>query len=113
MKDNLRISSLRVSTHIGVHNWEQKILQPLLLDIVIPMDASLCQDQLSQTIDYDSLCQKIIHFIESNRFLLIETVATQVAQLIQKEFNIQHLSLSVSKPNAVKNAGNICININR
>ena len=102
-----------MNTRIGVHDWEQRISQKLLLDISIPVDLSRCNDELSNTIDYDALCQCVTTFVESNAFTLIETVAEQVAQLIKETFNVAQLTVSVSKPHAVKNAGNICVTVNR
>lgn len=113
MIDSLHISALRIETHIGVHAWEQRILQTLLLDIKIPMDISTCNDELTNTVDYATLCQVVTQYVESNTFLLIETVGANVAKLIQDTFKINQLSISVSKPHAIKNAGNICITVNR
>ena len=113
MIDTLRISALCINTHIGVHAWEQQILQKLLLDISIPVDVSTCNNELSNTIDYDALCQSVTAFVESNAFTLIETVAEQVAALIKARFNVAQLTVTVSKPHAIKNAGNICVTISR
>lgn len=112
-KDRLTIKGLQVPTTIGVHAWEQRIKQALVLDISIPMDFSACQDDLSQTLDYDSLCQKITHFLETTSFQLIETVANQVAELIKKEFNPSEVSVTVGKPHAIKNAQNIQVSVTR
>jgi len=111
--DMLHISALRIMTHIGVHAWEQRILQPLLLDIKIPVDLSTCNDTLANTIDYDALSSRVTTLVESNAFVLIETVAETVAECIKKEFHINALTLSVSKPNAIKNAGNVSVTIER
>lgn len=111
MTDLLTISALKVKTHIGVHAWEQRILQTLLLDIEIPIDISNCNGELNKTIDYDTLCGNITTFVESNAFALIETVAEQVAQKIKLEYLVSSVKVSVSKPHAVKNAGNVCVTV--
>ncbi|MBA2709474.1 MAG: dihydroneopterin aldolase [Tatlockia sp.] len=111
--DSLQIKGLSVTTRIGVHAWEQQIEQRLLIDITIPSDFSECNDVLSDTFDYEKLCQQVTHFVESNAFQLIETVANQIAHLIKTEFKIAQLSVSVSKPHAIKNAANIQVTINR
>lgn len=113
MTDILSISALSVKTRIGVHAWEQRILQQLLLDISIPIDLTLCNNELANTIDYDALCQNVTVFVESNTFTLIETVAECVAQRIKDLFFVGQLTVSVSKPHAVKNAGRICVTITR
>ncbi len=111
--DMLQIKALSAKTHIGVHAWEQRILQQLLLDIDLHTDFTGCNNELANTIDYDKLCKQVTVFIESNVFTLIETVAEKVAKFIKDEYPIDKLRVSVSKPHAVKNAGNICVTINR
>lgn len=111
--DKLDITGLKVSTKIGAHKWEQQIQQTLLIDICIHQDLSRCEDNLSNTIDYDQLCQYITHEIESNSFSLIETVANRVAELIKAQFSVKQLTVRVSKPHAIKNAGNISVTVER
>jgi 7,8-dihydroneopterin aldolase/epimerase/oxygenase len=111
--DTLNIRALSVSTKIGVYAWEQRINQRLLIDISIDTDFSTCQDNLSNTIDYEALCKSVTHYIESKSFQLIETVAHEVADLIQKEFNTVQLTVGVSKPNAIKQAENIQVIVRR
>lgn len=113
MTDLLSISALKVKTHIGVHAWEQRILQTLLLDIEIPIAISNCNDELDKTIDYDALCGNITTFIESHAFALIEAVAEQVAQKIKLEYQVPSVKVSVSKPHAMSNAGNVCVTVVR
>jgi 7,8-dihydroneopterin aldolase/epimerase/oxygenase len=111
--DMLQITALNVKTKIGIHAWEQRILQQLLIDIHIDADFSACKDELTNTLDYDALCQLVTTYVEGNTFKLIETVAEHVAGLIKEKFAVKQVKISVSKPHAVKNAGNVCIIINR
>ncbi|MFY7697525.1 MAG: dihydroneopterin aldolase [Legionella sp.] len=111
--DNIEITGLRTNTRIGVHAWEQRILQRLLIDLSINHDLTNCADQLANTIDYDQLCQRIISFVENNSFQLIETVAEQIAQLVKDEFKVTALTVRVSKPDAIKQASNIAVTICR
>lgn len=76
-------------------------------------DFSACQDDLNKTVDYAALCDAVTLFVESKSFQLIETVANEVAALIQQKFKVTQLTVSVSKPHAVKNAGNIQIVVRR
>lgn len=111
--DTLTITALNVATKIGVHAWEQRINQTLLIDISIPSDFSNCEDKLTNTLDYADLCQTVTQYVESNSFQLIETVANSVAQLIQERFNVTELSIKVAKPHAIKNAGSIQVIVHR
>ena len=111
--DQLDITALSVMTKIGVHAWEQRIEQRLLIDMTIPHDFSACQDELANTVDYDHLCQQVTTFVESNQFALIETVADRVAALIKDQFKVSQLTVRVSKPHAIKNAGNVSVTVIR
>lgn len=111
--DSLNIKALNVATRIGVHDWEQKINQQLLIDISIPADFSQCHDDLANTIDYDALCSQVTEFTESNAFQLIESVAEQVAQLILHQFKVSQVTVGISKPHAVKNAAQIQVVVTR
>jgi len=111
--DTLTIQGLSVQTQIGVYAWEQQIKQQLLLDIIIPSDFKNCNDDIAHTLDYDALCKTVTTFVESQSFQLIEYVAHCVAQLIKDEFKVQQLTVSVTKPHAVKNAAVIKVNVSR
>lgn len=111
--DTLIIKALNVATQIGVHDWEQKIKQTLLIDITIPSDFSQCEERLDKTIDYDALCKTVTQFIESRAFQLIETVANDVALLIKDQFKVNALTVAVSKPHAVANAGIVQVLVER
>ena len=111
--DHIEISGLTVATKVGVHTWEKRIIQRLLLNISIPSDFTDCADDLNKTIDYSKLAELVTTFIESNSFNLIETIADSVAQLIKKEFNLSQVSVSVSKPHAIKNANDVRVCVTR
>jgi 7,8-dihydroneopterin aldolase/epimerase/oxygenase len=111
--DKLEIVDLSITTHIGVHDWEQQILQQVLINISLPTDCAAAQDQIANTTDYDELCKRITDYVESNTFKLIETLAEKVAQLLKAEFKVPQLKLSVSKPCAIKNAADVRVTIER
>ena len=110
--DTLEITGLKIRSTIGIHAWEQKIKQPLLIDLKIMADFSGCDDKIENTIDYDALCQDLSRFLESRPFLLIDTVADELLKRLQEhlqqsKIKASELYLSVSKPTALKNVGNI------
>ncbi|MCE0724551.1 MULTISPECIES: dihydroneopterin aldolase [Legionella] len=111
--DTLIIKALNVSTKIGVYEWEQRINQQLLIDINIDTDFSSCQEDLTKTIDYEALCNRVTLYVESKSFQLIETVANEVADLIKKQFKASQITVGISKPHAIKNAGNIQVVVRR
>lgn len=111
--DSLLIENLSLETRIGVHDWEQRIMQRLLISITINRDFSTCDETLANTIDYAALCQQIGHFVTSNQFQLIETVANQIATLIKTNFLCDTVTVKVNKPQAIPNASAVCISVTR
>ncbi len=111
--DKLEIIGLTVPTCIGVHAWEQKIKQKVVIDLSLPIDCNSVDDTLSNTLDYDKLCQSITHYLETNTFLLIETLAEKLSEQIKAMYGLSSLRLSVSKPNAIANASNVRVTIDR
>jgi dihydroneopterin aldolase len=111
--DQLTISGLAINTKIGVYQWEKSIKQQLLIDIVIPTDISNYHDQIDNAVDYDKLCEQVTTYVESHQFALIETVAENIAELIKSHFAVNQLTVTVSKPHAIKNAANVAITVTR
>jgi dihydroneopterin aldolase len=111
--DILQINALNLSTRIGVHAWEQCISQRLLIDLSIPVDVRDCQDTIESTLDYDAICKLVTEYVEGNHFQLIETVANGVAHLLKERYQLKEITVCVSKPQAIKNAGNVQIMVTR
>ena len=107
--NGLRIEGLRVETRIGIHEWEQKIDQLLLIDIDIPLDFNQIDDCIENTVDYAKLCQYVTESVRSQSFQLIESVAKHVSTIIQMHFQAKGCTVRVSKPHAVHHAQNISV----
>jgi dihydroneopterin aldolase len=105
--DQLSILGLSVNTRIGVHAWEQRISQRVSFDIHLPVEVKSYGDALSEVLDYDDVCSTVTDFVEHHSFQLIETLGERVALLIKEKYNVQSVTVSISKPHAVKNAGNV------
>lgn len=111
MMEGLIISGLAVPSRIGIHEWEQRILQTLLIDIEIPYAIADCQDSLELTVDYARLCFFVESYLGAHSFRLIETVANSLLKELAKAFNLKALSVAVSKPNALKNVNNVSVKV--
>ncbi len=115
MKDRVYIEGLTVFTTIGVYEWEKTIKQKLVLDIEMAWNNQPAgqHDDVSLCLDYFKVSQCVIEYIESHQFGLIERVAESVAELIMKTFFVSAIKLKVSKPDAIAQANNVAIKIER
>lgn len=114
-RDRVLIEGLTVLTTIGVYEWEKTIKQKLILDLEIAWDNKPAgeSDNVSFCLDYFVVSQTITQFIESSKFELIECVAERVAEIVIKQFSVTWLKVKVSKPNAIANARNVAVTIER
>lgn len=113
--DLIHIKGLKAETLIGVHDWERKRPRSLLIDLALATDvqAAARSDRLEDALDYHAVSEAVIAFVGQGRVQLIETLAQQLAEKIQREFNVGWLSLTIHKPGAVPAAQDVSVTIER
>lgn len=113
--DTIFISELTVETVIGIYDWEREIKQPVLFDIEMGGDCAraAATDSVEDTLNYKAVAKRIIAFVESSEFYLVETLAEQVAQLILSEFDVPWVRLRVNKRGALRGASDVGVVIER
>lgn len=101
--DYIYIEDLKVVACHGVKDFEKTEAQPFLFCAKIYVDmtkAAKCDD-LTQTVNYSSVCKLLTAFCVNNCFDLIETLADRGARLLLKTFPlIRKVVLTVKKPEA-------------
>ncbi len=113
--DRVFIDQLEVITTIGAYDWEQEIKQKLVLSLEMAHDnrpAGL-SDQVEDALDYAMVSQAVLQHIEQGRFLLVERVAEEVAQLIMTNFSVPWVKVHLTKPGAVPQAKGVGVIIER
>ena len=113
--DVIRIRGLKVETIVGVHDWERKLLRPVVIDLELATDAARAAkgDALADALDYDAVAQAVSAFVGASRFQLIETLAQRLAEKLQKDFAVTWLKLELHKPGAVAGAQDVSVSIER
>jgi dihydroneopterin aldolase len=113
--DLVLIEGLEVRTVIGIYDWEREIRQTVRLDLEMAWDISKAgqTDNIEDTLDYKSVSKRLIDFVESSEFGLIESLAEHCAQIVREDFNVPWLRLKMSKPGAVRGSENVAVLIER
>lgn len=115
--DKIVISGVSVSTICGVFEWEKVSPRQIILDIELSVSLQHAgkTDDLSDTVDYDSITNTLVNYIQSKNFNLIETIAEECADQILKNNKIMGVSITVHKPNAMPSAKcvSVCIQRNK
>jgi dihydroneopterin aldolase len=97
--DKIIIQDLAVSYHVGVPDAERVNPQRLLLTVEMERDftAAAAGDDLTQTIDYYAVSQRLLRLGEGRSWKLIETLAVEIAALVQGEFGAHSVRVEVKK----------------
>ena len=113
--DTVFIQGLSVETVIGVYDWEKQIKQKLVYDI--EMDTCIAKaaatDELSYTLDYEAISNRVIEHSQQARVELLETLIEQIARIILTEFAVRQVTITLHKPGAVKSAHSVGLRISR
>ena len=115
MGDVIFLRDLKTETVIGIYDWERKIRQTLSFDFEFPGDIRRAAktDHIDDTLNYKSVAKRVLAFVETTEYQLIETLAEHVAQLILREFAIEWVKVTVSKPGAVRGSRDVGVTITR
>lgn len=113
--DIVYISDLKVDTVIGIFDWERRIRQTVSLDLEMAADirGGAATDQIDDALDYKAIGKRVIAFIETSEFQLVETLAEKVAELVLTEFKVPWLKLRLSKPGALRGSRDVGVIIER
>ncbi len=113
--DRVFIRELSVEAKLGVYPSERLVRQCVVLDIEMAWDirpAAQTED-LSLALDYKAVADRVSEFVVASEFKLVETLVEKVADLIMREFSVEGLSISCSKPQALVCAGGVGVKITR
>jgi 7,8-dihydroneopterin aldolase/epimerase/oxygenase len=113
--DIIYLKDLRIDTIIGIYDWERRTRQTIILDIEIAANISKAarSDAIEDTLNYKAVAKRLISFVESSEFHLVETLAEHIAEILLTEFNIPWLRLSVNKQGAVRGVRDVGVIIER
>lgn len=101
MQTQLQLPAINIEMHIGVTDEERHTKQPMLIGLSITFSETplaCISDQISDTVCYDALVQKIVTLAQQNHFHLIEHAAHAFYSAIRNDMPFHStLALSVSK----------------
>lgn len=103
MADRIELKGLECFGHHGVFDFEKEQGQPFIVDVTCWMDfdAAGASDDLSDTVDYGALALLVAEIVEGPSRDLIETVATESADVVMTKFDALHaVEVTIHKPKA-------------
>ena len=100
--DQLAVSGIEAVGHHGVFDFERRDGQVFRVDLVLGLDTrpAAASDDLTDTVDYGSLVDRVKAAIESDPVDLIERLAQRIADLCLADDRVAYVEVTVHKPEA-------------
>lgn len=113
--DKIFLRGLEVECIIGFIDWERRIKQRVQIDLEMPVDCTRAsrRDDVADTLDYKRVAKRVIAFVESSEFMLVETMAHRMAMMILEEFGIEWIRIWINKPGAIRGSRDVGVAIER
>lgn len=105
--DIITIKQLTADTLIGIHDWEQKQRQPVILNLSLHVNIrpAAASDDIKDALDYYVLIEHLNRWLYQAKFALIETLAEAITGEIFSHFpTVEQIDLQLDKPEAVSRA---------
>ena len=113
--DKIFLRDLKLKTRIGIFEWEKQIDQVININIEVGTDIKRASetDDVQYSLDYKSLSIEVKDYVINNQHDLIETLIENIAQMLLDEFDINYVTISISKPGAIRDSQDVGIEITR
>ena len=109
----ITITNLRLRTFIGFNEEEKTKQQDIVINAEIHHPANnLClSDDVDNALNYKNICKKIIHHVESGRFLLLEKLTSDVLGICIDHSWVRYAQVRIDKPHALRFADSVSLTL--
>jgi 7,8-dihydroneopterin aldolase/epimerase/oxygenase len=97
--DTIAIAGLRELGIHGVLPEEQARPQPFEVDVELRVDLSAAaeSDRLDDTVDYSAVAEAVSRVVKSERYQLLERLATRIAEVCRADPRVTGVTVTVRK----------------
>jgi dihydroneopterin aldolase len=97
--DTIAIAGLRELGIHGVLPEEQARPQPFEVDVELRVDLTAAgeSDRLDDTVDYSAVAEAVSRVVKSERYQLLERLATRIAEVCRADPRVKGVTVTVRK----------------
>lgn len=98
-RDEIRLTGVRLATHIGVPEEERQLPQTVEADVVLVPRGGLGGegDELDRTVNYQAVWQRLREVAGARPRRLVETLAQDLADTLLREFPLREVGIEIRK----------------
>ena len=113
IKRTVFIKDFIIEEIIGVHNHEKIKKQKIKFNISLDINQSSIPDEqdIKSIVDYEKITNKLEKLTRSKKYNFLESLAEDSFKEIFDDKRINSVTIKIEKPEAIKNAGSVGIEI--
>ena len=113
--DKVIIKNLLARGIIGIHDWERKRAQNILINLTLFTDTQRAAktDKIEDCVNYSTMSKKILLHAETANRETVEALANDLAKICFEDKGVQKVIVRVEKPGAVRFAESVGVEIER
>ena len=113
--DRICLHALECECIIGFIDWERRVPQKVVFDLEFPCDCAraAATDAVADTVDYKQVAKRVLAWVPTTEFQLVETLAHKLAVLLLQEFGLAWIRLRICKPGAIRHSREVGVSIVR
>jgi len=102
--DRILIEGISARCIVGVNHDERRERQDVLIDIDLFADLAKpgATDNLDDAVNYRDIKKKVLAFVETSEFFLVEALAEGIARRCLEHPLVQKVRVRVDKPSALR-----------
>ncbi len=113
--DQVIIKDLLARGIIGVNDYERRLPQDILINLVMFTDTTKAgqSDSIEDCINYSTVAKKVFAHAEKAGRFTVEALAADIARIVLEEPGVEKVRVRVEKPHAVRFAESVGVEIER
>jgi D-erythro-7,8-dihydroneopterin triphosphate epimerase len=113
--DKIFIRELALRCIIGIYPEERVEKQDIIINLEMGCDLRKAgrSDDLRDTVDYKNIKKAILKLVEKSSYLLIESLAENIADIALADDKVQQVVVTIDKPGALRFARSSAVEITR
>lgn len=109
----IRIKDLRLRTYIGFNPEEVKNKQDVVINAEIhyPAVVACDSDDVTDALNYKTVCKQMISHVEGNSFKLLEKLTADLLSIAADHPSVAKAMVTVDKPHALRFADSVSLTL--
>ena len=113
IKRTVFIKDFIIEEIIGIHKHEKTKKQKIKFNIILDINQSSVPDEknIKSIVDYEKITNKLENLTKIKKYNFLETLAEDSFREIFEDKRINSVKIKIEKPDAIKNAGSVGVEV--